>query len=246
MRSIILAMLAPFAIGCASDIDEPWDLNHDRVIAVRADKPGLLPGDRTELVGLIGHVDAPTEERPPLLAGVVEPMSLASMVTTEGGRWYVDAPSADMIAAARSEMKIPAEAPVPVTIAMQFRPATDPALPVDGQAVLTTIRVGMAAENPVIGTPTIDGNPLPPAGTQIVIDSLVDVRLAAQLADKVDINWLTSVGQMHDFDLAKSYVRVEIDDPLVGELAVVIRDRLGGVSWLVWPMTANPPEMPAP
>ena len=44
---------------------------------------------------------------------------------------------------------------------------------------------------------------------------------------------------MHDFDLPQAYLRVELEDPASGELAVVRRDPRGGVAWRVWPIRAE-------
>jgi hypothetical protein len=44
---------------------------------------------------------------------------------------------------------------------------------------------------------------------------------------------------MHDFDLAKAYLRVEAADPHSGSFAIVVRDPAGGVSWQLWPITAQ-------
>jgi hypothetical protein len=43
---------------------------------------------------------------------------------------------------------------------------------------------------------------------------------------------------MHDFDLAKAYLRVEPEDPHQGTLGVVVRDTAGGVAWQFWPISA--------
>ena len=74
----------------------------------------------------------------------------------------------------------------------------------------------------------------------LVVPTLTDVPLFVEADDTVDIvNWLTSCGTMHDFDLHSAYLRVEKDDPHEGELAVVLRDPKGGVAWQVWPIRAQ-------
>ncbi|MBA3542112.1 MAG: hypothetical protein H0T79_21030 [Deltaproteobacteria bacterium] len=223
--------LSLFAVGCAADLDEQWDLDHDRIIAVRATKPGLLPGEQTELIGLIGRDGDKTFEQVPQIAGVVMPMSLAGAVTFDRGQWLVTAPSAEQIDAARTELGIPAGMPVPLTVGLSYAEGD--------KLAVTTVRLGVDGVNPVIGSPMVDGKPAAP-GVELVVDSLVDVRLSVTLAEKLEVNWLTSCGQMHDFDLPEAYLRVEQDDPTEGELAVVVRDRLGGVDWMVWPIRANP------
>jgi hypothetical protein len=53
------------------------------------------------------------------------------------------------------------------------------------------------------------------------------------------VNWLTSCGEMHDFDLHSAYLTVGPDDPQEGELAVILRDERGGVAWRVWPIRSE-------
>ena len=43
----------------------------------------------------------------------------------------------------------------------------------------------------------------------------------------------------YDFDLPNAYLKVEQNDPMSGELAVVVRDAGSGVSWNVWPIHAE-------
>jgi hypothetical protein len=74
---------------------------------------------------------------------------------------------------------------------------------------------------------------------QLTVAPGVDVRLAVDLDDSYTVNWLTSCGTMHDFDLARAYLRVEPEDPQSGSMAIVVRDELGGVAWRVWPITAE-------
>jgi len=55
--------------------------------------------------------------------------------------------------------------------------------------------------------------------------------------DLEDINWLTSVGELHDFDLSDATLRLaKDDDRSAGSLAVVVRDDRGGATWRVWPI----------
>jgi hypothetical protein len=83
----------------------------------------------------------------------------------------------------------------------------------------------------------IDGAAAPTPETEIVVGKLVDVPLSVEALETDEINWLTSVGEMHDFDLPNAYLRVEEDNELnEGELAVILRDDKGGVTWQVWPI----------
>jgi hypothetical protein len=46
-------------------------------------------------------------------------------------------------------------------------------------------------------------------------------------------------GTMHDFDLHSAYLTFEEEDMTTGQLAVILRDPLGGVAWRVWSITAQ-------
>ncbi|MEO7097631.1 MAG: hypothetical protein ABI175_30495, partial [Polyangiales bacterium] len=76
MKAAALLLIALTA--CAGDLDEQWQLDHDRIIAVRATPPGILSGERAEIDALIGAVGQHPVEQPPQEAVVVAPMSLAA------------------------------------------------------------------------------------------------------------------------------------------------------------------------
>ena len=44
---------------------------------------------------------------------------------------------------------------------------------------------------------------------------------------------------MHDDDLPTAHISFEDEDPLEGQLAVVVRDGKGGVTWQVWQLRAE-------
>jgi hypothetical protein len=154
-------------------------------------------------------------------------MSLADVLTGN----TVTAPSEDRLAAARTELGLMPGAPVPLVVGVAV---ANPQL-----AATKTVWLGDSADNPQLENVMIMDAA---AGSgAIVVPSLTDVHLSVDADDSVDIvNWLTSCGSMHDFDLHKAYLRVEKDDPTMGELALVLRDAVGGVAWQVWPISASP------
>lgn len=232
MRVALFGVLTLAAVGCTDDTDPQWQLAHDRIIAVRATPPHLAAaGDTSTIDALLGFKDAPTVERSPDAVQVVSPMSLAGTVRNNGGVWTVTAPSDADLAAARTELKLAAGAPVPLVLGVGFAQGM---LGATKQIVL-----GDAGENPTLDDLMIDGK-APPSGA-ISVGQLVDVPLSVTADDSTEnVNWLTSCGTMHDFDLAKAYLRVEVKDPQRGELGVVLRDGKGGVAWRVWPISVAP------
>jgi len=224
-RFVLLALLAS---ACTSDVDEPWFLDHDRIVAVRATPPRIDQGSAV-IDTLVAHKGGPLAELPPQLATVVSPMSLAGALAMDGnGHWVVTMPSEAQLAAARTELALAADAPVPLLVGVR----------VDELNAVKTVVLGQAADNPPVDDVTIAGAPAPASGSPITIPELTDVPLVVATEDTDDVNWLTSCGTMHDFDLAKAYVRVEQDDPHAGQLAVVVRTLLGGVSWRVWDLSS--------
>jgi len=231
VKAALIAIAALAAGACTSDVDEQWQLDHDRIIAVRATPPGILSGERSEIDALIGGKGVHPIELPPQIATVVSPQSLAMTISPDAGKWVVTAPDAAHLAAARAELGLAADAPVPLTVGVSYA----------NQALLAfkTVYLGEARANPTLEEMMIDGAAAP--STEIVIQPLTDVRLSVK-ADETDVvNWLTSCGTMHDFDLPAAYLRVEKDDPTEGDLGVVRRTETGGVAWRVWTIRAEAP-----
>jgi hypothetical protein len=219
------ALLLVAVAACAGDIDPPWQLDHDRIIAVRATPPHIPAGATSTLDVFVGHKGAPTSVQAPDVTTVVSPMSLADALTGT----TVTAPSEDRLAAARTELGLPAGAPVPLTVGV--------AVAANQLAATKIVWLGDSADNPTLDGVTV-GDVAP--GAMIVVPKLTDVHLFVEADDSTQIvNWLTSCGSMHDFDLHKAYLRVEKADPTTGELAVVLRDPDGGVAWQVWPISAQ-------
>lgn len=211
------------ASACSSNVDEPWDLDHDRIIAVRATPPRILAGQAAQLDVLVGYKAAPVAVRLPDSATVVSPRSLANVVVGN----VVTAPEESRLAVARSELALPEGAPIPLVIGISAA----------GFAATKTVWLGESGDNPAIVDLRIAG--VSP-GDRVVVPPNEDVTLSVKADDVVDtVNWLTSCGTMHDFDLSSAYLRVEPDDPQQGELAIVLRDSKGGVAWNVWPIRAE-------
>ena len=230
--TFVLGAIALLALGaCDADLDEQWDLDHERIVAVRATPPGIVSGERSQIDALIGGVGQHPAELSPEIATVISPMSLAGTLGPDAGKWYVTAPDPAAIAAARAELGLEADAPVPLVVGVSYK----------GQSLLAykTVFLGEARVNPTLDDMMIDGAAAPGGTTEIVVQPLVDVRLSVKADLEDTVNWLTSCGTMHDFDLPNAYLRVEKDDPTAGDLAVVRRVSDGGVAWRTWTIRAE-------
>jgi hypothetical protein len=165
-------------------------------------------------------------------------MSLASALTNDNGRWIVTRPDDAALEAARAELMLMPGTPVPLQVGVSYNGMDLFALKV--------VTLGEARSNPSIDSATINGELLN-TKTDLVIDAAVETPLSVDGSLEDDVNWLTSVGTMHDFDLPTSaYLTVDDDDLLEGELALVFRDARGGVTWRVWPLKAEGTPMVAP
>lgn len=234
-----LLVIAALVAGCNDDVDLPWELDHDRIIAVRATPPRIEAGAQAELDALIGRKgDRPTTELP-AAAMVVSPESLADTLALDGGRWIVTAPGSARLDEVRLELGLPPGAPVPVVVGVAVLGTTFPSGEVaEGLAATKTVWLGESGANPVLDSAEVDGVTTA-AVPELVVGREVDVPLAVGFEETDDVNWLTSCGTMHDYDLPAAYLRVEPEDPTEGHLAVVVRTPNGGVAWQVWPIRAE-------
>jgi hypothetical protein len=218
--------------ACGGDLDPPWQLDHDRIIAIRATPPAILPGETSVIDGFIAVKGGPTEERPPDIITVISPESLMGTLAMDNGQWVVTAPTADQLDETRTELGLMPDDVVPLQLGVAY-----------GQSLfgLKVVGLGMTAPNPTLDLDvmTIDGAAAPAQDVEIVIGKLVDVPLFVEIGETEEINWLTSCGSMHDEDLPSAYIRVEVEDKTEGELAVVVRNESGGVTWQKWPMRAE-------
>lgn len=232
------ALLALVLVGCATEIDEPWQLEHDRIIAVRATPPRIAPGATATIELLVGYKNAPVAQRPPDLVTVVAPQSMSAAVKPEAGLWTVTAPDDAQLTTARTQLGLPAGSSVPLQIGIAAA-WPEPVMSPDNQhfAATKTVWLGDSGDNPPLVGVTING--VEP-GLELVVPKQTKVPLYVEADDETYIvNWLSSCGVMHDFDLHAAYLTVDPEDKQEGELVLVVRDDRGGVSWRVWPIRAE-------
>jgi hypothetical protein len=236
MSRAMSAALAALALalapgGCGGNIDPEWQLDHDRVIAVRSTPSRIASGETATVDALIGRNGAPPRAVDPDTAEVVSPTSLAGTLARDGGHWTVTTPGDDQLVAARTELALDPGAPVPLRVRIGFSD--------NGETALKVVWLGEHADNPVIDPVTVDGMDAL-AESQLTVSIGVDIPLAVTFDPaSFNINWLTSCGTLHDFDLATARLRVEPTDPHTGSFAIVVRDTVGGVDWHLWPITAQ-------
>lgn len=238
--AVLLAIVLGFG-ACVDDVDEPWFLDHDRIIAVRASTPRIASGEQATLDALIGKKGAPPDVQSPVGAMVVSPESLASALSNQGGRWTVTAPDEATLAAARTQLGLDAGAAVPLQVGVAFPGTTWPSGEItEGLAAIKTVWLGEHVENPTLVGLTLGGVDISTA-TDLAFDPLAEARfsITSDVQGGDDVTWLTSCGTLHDFDLATSaYITIEDGDSTAGDFAVVLRRETGGVAWQQWTIHA--------
>jgi hypothetical protein len=217
---LVLAACAPAPLE-----PEAWQLDQDRVIAVRVTPPGILAGEHATIDGLVAHADGPTTiETPSAVTAAGSPLYLA--VNFLFDHYEVIAPDDATLAGARIELGLAAGAAIPFPLAVYFGPLS-------GQHFNTRkdMWLGEADANPGLPTLTIDGAP-PAASLTVAVG--IDIAL---VADADTVRWLSSCGTLRDADEPKAILHV--DEACGGELVVVVRDGRGGTVWQVWSLAAE-------
>lgn len=189
------------------------------------------------ITSLVAQAGGPARVEIPELARIVSPASLASSLMRDDAGWSVVCPDDAALAAARLELGLQSDAPVPIQVGVSHR----------GMTLLAVKQVvaGEARENPSIDSATAGGRLLRELD-EVVVEAAEETPLRIEAVLEDDVNWLTSVGTMNDYDLPSSaYLTVDADDALEGQLAVVFRDSRGGVTWRVWPLRAEGRPRPA-
>lgn len=236
-RARVVLVLATAAAGCIDPLDPQWQLDHDRVVAVRAKPPHAPAGTIAKLDALIAHKGAPTDVEQPdaVTAAPSTPGDLFTAVNFSAGQWYVAVPDEAGLDAARAALALPAGAPVPLDLFMEFPPSNGVRL-----IAKKTLWLGDRGDNPAPPAPTLDGDGAPFAAPPIIVPRDREVVLAVDLDASWTASWLSSCGTLFDDDEHRARLRVQPNDRTSGELALIVRDPAGGVVWQVWPIEAAP------
>lgn len=204
---------------------EAWQLDQDRVIAVRSSPPGLAAGEHALVDALIAHAGGPTTvETPYSLNAAHSPLS--GTVNYLFDHFELIAPDEPTLADARTQLGIAAGLPIPLEVEADFEIHT----------FITQRRVllGMHYDNADLGTIMIAGQP---AGITITVARDSTVALEASGGAPI-VRWLTSCGEL--VDSAEPDAVLHTGTPCTGELVVVGRDPMTtGTGWRVSPLTVE-------
>src|SRR5262249_42727618 len=128
--------------GCAGTADPQWQLDHDRIVAVRATPSHLPPGASAKLDALVAHRESTTDVEIPVVISATGPFE--SIVQPDG---TILAPSDAVLAQARQTLRLAPTAPVPVEVTAQF----------GGLVALKTVWLGDSMDDPELPAVIIDG-----------------------------------------------------------------------------------------
>jgi hypothetical protein len=208
--------------ACHADLDPPWQLDHDRIVSVRATPPHIATGESARLDALVAHAGAATsDDMPVAMSAANAPAGLFTAVNFIFDHWEVIGPDAAQLDAARAALGLAADAPVPLHVTFYT----------GGLIATKIVWLGDDADNPALPDVRIAGVPIGP--------TVPRDRDLALTVDAADASWFTSCGTLDDADQPTATLHVFPDDPQQGELAVVVRDGRGGVVWQVWPIAAD-------
>ena len=100
MRTALVALLLA---GCHDELVEPWQLDHDRIVAARAEPAGIVTGEVALLDGLVAHAGGTVTTEPPTGATAPDaPAGLFTAVHFLFDHWQIDAPDAAAMSDAQS------------------------------------------------------------------------------------------------------------------------------------------------
>jgi hypothetical protein len=187
------------------------------VIAVRATPPRLLAGEAAIIDLLVtSEAAGPDEVAPAMLT--VAPDTIAALAGVVHGDQVI-APDDETLDQARVALGLRAGEPVPVSLIAS--------LELDDHLLVATktVWLGDHGDNPAIDEIRIAGTPAD-AGA-VVAPGMLELAIDAAADDRVD--WLTSVGELSDFD--DPVAHLDVTEAGDATLVVVRRDDRGGVAW---------------
>ena len=214
MRNATVVALA-VVLGACESVPEPYELDHTRVMAIRAEPPAITSGERARIDVLV--TDDTTGPRVADADDVTIASTAEAPVSREEDGWYVACLDSN-----------PRVATVSVAIV-----SGDEAL-----IATKTIAFGSHADNPAAPAILHDGQ----TGT-LAIEARADVMLATDPAPAVDddtlsYRWFSSVGEIVGYTRPEAKLKPSRNSS--GQIWLVVRDQAGGVAWTAEPASVAP------
>lgn len=219
-----LLALAALALVACNDFAEPWQLDRARVLAVRADAPGVPAEGRAVIDALVADASGAPSVIAPAQVIAVQGATAAVTIARDGADWVVTVGDADALATARAAAGLDADDPLTVTIGI--------AAIVDGVelAAIKQLRLGEAIANPPTPTISVDGV-VPTGPATVAPDREIALAIDVEAADELEFDWLTSTGELRRNETPAATLTLAPEDPTAGHVVAIVRSDAGGVSW---------------
>jgi hypothetical protein len=236
--SLVLAIVGAIALGFGTtgceDVPQAFDLDHARIMAIRAEPPALAP-EATAAIDVL-FTDSTIEPRVAAPDAIeirlpAEAAAFADYLVRTADGWRLTAPDAATIDTIRASLGLAAGDPLAVPLELELATADGPL------TAVKLVAIGAAAANPAAPAIMIDGTP------GAAVQTGIDAALAASptAGDDHVYRWFSSVGELDGFTRPTATLSPEIEPPrTTGHLAVVVRDAAGGVAWTIVPVAVAP------
>ena len=216
-----LGLLLPVLAGC-TDVPEPFDLDHARIMAVRIEPPSLEANATATIDVLVTDSSVMPRVADPDAVTVrlsAEAAAFARYLARTPQGWQLTAPDAATLAENRVAAGLAPDAAVPVPLELEV-------LTLDGPlAASKLVLLGPAAINPPTPTILVDG-----IAGELAMRAGTESLLTVEQPDATyRYRWFSSAGDLVGFTRAEATIKpAEVEQGLIG---VVVRDSAGGTAW---------------
>lgn len=202
------------ACAACTDVPQPFELDHTRVMAVRVDPPALASGEVARVDVLVTSAEAG-----PRVATPTE-VSIAPIVGVDIERdatgWYVVAPDG-----------VTAIVPLSITVESEDGPLS----------IQKTLAFGSHADNPRVPVIAIDGVDTDASRTAELAGTDDRVLSVAATNEDLSYRWFSSIGELVGYTRPTATLEPS-GGP--GHLALVVRDQAGGTAWTLLTARVTP------
>ena len=218
IRSAVL--VGAIVLGCA-DVATPDELDHARVLAVRADPPGIA-AEQTSRLDVLATTDRAQLLQPVITRARIVGTDDTRLLERDAQGWTVTAPSENDLARLRQGFGLAETAPIPVFVELTVE-IDDRLFVADKQVLL-----GQAHVNPSIVNVMADGQVV---DQQMAIgrDREVSLTVETEPNDGLRYVWSSSVGELSSYRSPNAVLATDAAE--TGTVLVVARDERGGVDW---------------
>jgi hypothetical protein len=225
MRLLITMTALAAAAGCDAS-SGPSQLDRARILAVKIAPPHLGPGETAPVEILIGRAGGTVAVvAPEAIALQGAPPEADTMLSRGAEGWAIACPPEPALAEMRARLDLEPDAAIPLVLDLEVE--------VDGDLLTASklVFLGSSGDNPTLAGIRVDGAEEADDGVLVVTagDELAIAADGAEGDGELGYAWFTSIGEI-DLYLSESAV-LTAEGPAGGQLALVVRDERGGVTW---------------